>query len=68
MGFNIPGTYLKPGNVLGFMEKWAELPSADDIDKADEIEMEEFLKKTEDLIYKLHKQMMIYSNILYVSF
>ena len=35
------------------MEKWGELPSVDDIAKADEIEMEEIAESTENLISRM---------------
>ena len=50
MGFNISRTNLKPRYVLDLLEKLVELPSADDIAKADAIEMEEFFDSTENLI------------------
>ena len=53
MGFNISKTNLKPRYVLDLLEKQVELPSADDIAKADAIEMEEFLRKTKNLISQM---------------
>ena len=38
------------------MEKQAELPSSSEIAKADEIELEEIAKSTEDLIYQINEQ------------
>ena len=38
------------------LEKQAELPSSSEIAKADEIELEEIAKSTEDLIYQINEQ------------
>ena len=56
MGYNIAKTNLKPRFVLDFLEKQAELPSSSEIAKADEMELEEIVKSTEDLIYQINKQ------------
>ena len=56
MGYNIIETNLKPGFVLDLMEKQAELPSSSEIAKADEIELEEIAKSTEDLISQINNQ------------
>ena len=56
MGYNITKTNLKPRFVLDLLEKQAELPSSSEIAKADEIELEEIAKSTEDLIYQINKQ------------
>ena len=56
MGYNIPKTNLKPLFVLDLMEKQAELPSIHEIAGADEIELEEIVKSTEDLIFQINSQ------------
>ena len=56
MGYNITKTNLKPRFVLDLMEKQAELPSSSEIDKADEIELEEIAKSTEGLIFQINNQ------------
>ena len=53
MGYNISKTNLKPRFVLDLMEKQAELPSLSEIAGADEIELEEIVKNTEDLIFQI---------------
>ena len=54
MGYNISKTNLKPRFVLDLMEKQAELPSIHEIAGADEIEVEEIAKSTEDLIFQIN--------------
>ena len=56
MGYNITKTNLKPRFVLDLPEKQAELPSSSEIAKADEIELEEIAKSTEDLISQINNQ------------
>ena len=56
MGYNITKTNLKPRFVLDLLEKQAELPSSSEIAKADEIELEEIAKSTEDLIFQINNQ------------
>ena len=56
MGYNIAKTNLKPRYVLDLLEKQAKLPSSSEIAKADEIELEEIVKSTEDLIYQINEQ------------
>ena len=56
MGYNITKTNLKPRFVLDLLEKQAELLSSSEIAKADEIELEEIAKSTEDLIYQINEQ------------
>ena len=56
MGYNITKTNLKPQFVLDLLEKQAELPSSSEIANADEIELEEIAKSTEDLIYQINEQ------------
>ena len=56
MGYNITKTNLKPRFVLDLLEKQAELPSSSEIANADEIELEEIVKSTEDLIYQINEQ------------
>ena len=56
MGYNIAKTNLKPRFVLDLLEKQAELPSLSEIAKADEMELEEIAKSTEDLIYQVNEQ------------
>ena len=56
MGYNITKTNLKPQFVLDLMEKQAELPSSSEIAGADEVELEEIAKSTEDLIFKINNQ------------
>ena len=51
MGYNITKTNLNPRFVLDLMEKQAELPSIHEIVGADEVELEEIAKSTEDLIF-----------------
>ena len=53
MDYNISKTNLKPRFVLDLLEK---MPSASDIAKADDIELEEIAKSTEDLIYMINNQ------------
>ena len=53
MGYNITKTNLKPQFVLDLMEKQAELPSSSEIAKANEMELEEIVKSTEDLIFQI---------------
>ena len=70
MGYNTAKTNLKPRFVLDLLEKQAELPSSSEIAKADEIELEEIAKSTEDLIYQINEQThrhMIYWKILYAN-
>ena len=56
MGYNITKTNLKPRFVLDLFEKQAELPSSSEIANADEIELEEIAKSTEDLISQINNQ------------
>ena len=56
MGYNITKTNLKPRFVLDLLEKQAELPSSFEITKADEIEVEEIAKSTEDVIFQINNQ------------
>ena len=42
--------------VLDLLEKQAKLPSSSEIAKADEIELEEIVKNTEDLIFQINNQ------------
>ena len=56
MGYNITKTNLKPRFVLDLLEKQAKLPSSSEIAEADEIELEEVGKSTEDLIYQINEQ------------
>ena len=56
MGYNITNTNLKPRFVLNLLEKQAKLPSSSEIAKADDIELEEIAKSTEDLILQINKQ------------
>ena len=56
MGYNITQTNLKPRFVLDLMEKQAQLPSIHEIAGADEIELEEIVKSTEDLIFQINSQ------------
>ena len=56
MGYNITKTNLKPQFVLDLLEKQAELPSSSEIAKADDIELEEIVKSTEDLISQINEQ------------
>ena len=56
MGYNITKTNLKPRFVLDLLEKQAKLPSSSEIAKADEIELEEIAKSTEDLIFQINNQ------------
>ena len=56
MGYNITKTNLKPRFVLDLMEKQAKLPSSFEIAEADEIELEEIAKSTEDLIFQINNQ------------
>ena len=56
MGYNIFKTNLKHQHVLDLMEKQAELPSSSEIAKADEIELEEMAKSTEDLIFQINER------------
>ena len=70
MGFDILNTNLKPRHVLDLQEKRVDLPSASDITKADDIELQEITQKAtksiEDLISQI-SQTDDYSNILYTS-
>ena len=56
MGYNITKTNLKPRFLLHLMEKQAELPSSYEISGMDEIELEEIVKSTEDLIFQINSQ------------
>ena len=47
---------MKPQHVSDLMEKQAKLPSSPEIAKADEIELEEIAKSTDDLIYQINEQ------------
>ena len=47
---------MKSRFVLDLLEKQAELPSSSEIAKADEIELEEIAKSTEDLIFQINNQ------------
>ena len=56
MGYDIAKTNLKPRFVLDLMKKQAELPSIHEIAGADETELEEIAKSTEDLIFQINNQ------------
>ena len=56
MGYNITKTNLKPQFVLDLLGKQAKLPSSSEIANADEIELEEIAKSTEDLISQINEQ------------
>ena len=56
MCYNISKTNLKPRFVLDMMEKQAQLHSIHEIAGADEIELEEIAKSTEDLIFQINNQ------------
>ena len=56
MGYNISKTNLKPRFVLDLMKKQAQLPSIHEIAGADEIELEEIAKSTDDLIFQINSQ------------
>ena len=56
VGYNISKTNLKPQFVLDLMEKQAELPSIHEIAGADDIELAEIAKSTEDLIFQINSQ------------
>ena len=56
MGYNITKTNLKPRFVLDLLEKQTELPSSSEIAKADDIELEEIVKSTEDFISQINEQ------------
>ena len=56
MGYNISKTNLRPRFVLDLMEKQAQLPSIHEIAGVDEIELEEPVKSTEDLIFQINSQ------------
>ena len=56
MGYNTTKTNLKPRFVLDLLEKQAELPSSSEIAKADDMELEEIAKSTEDLISQTNEQ------------
>ena len=56
MGYNIAKTNLKPRFVLDLLEKQAEMPSSSELAEANEIELEEIAKSTEDLIYQINEQ------------
>ena len=56
MGYNITKTNLKPRFVLDLMEKQAEQRSIHEIVGVDEIELEEIVKSTEDLIFQINSQ------------
>ena len=56
MGYNITKTNLKPRFVLDLMEKQAQLPFIHEMAGADEIELEEIAKSTEDLIFQINSQ------------
>ena len=47
---------MKPRFVLDLMEKQAELPFSSEIAGGDEIELEEIVKSTEDLIFQINNQ------------
>ena len=53
MGYNISKTNLKPRFVLDLLEK---TPSSSDIAKADDTELQEIVKSTEDLISQINNQ------------
>ena len=53
MDYDISKTNLKHQFVLDLLEK---TPSASDVAKADDIELEEIVKSTEDLIYQINNQ------------
>ena len=56
MGYNITKTNLTPRFVLDLLEKQTELPSSSEIAKADDIELEEIVKSTEDFISQINEQ------------
>ena len=56
MGYNISKSNLKPQFVLDLMEKQAQLPSIHEIAGMNEIELEEIVKSTEDLIFQINSQ------------
>ena len=56
MGYNRSKTNLEPRFVLDLMEKQAKLLSIHEIAGADEIELEEIAKSTEDLIFQINSK------------
>ena len=56
IGYNISKSNLKPQFVLDLMEKQAQLPSIHEIAGMNEIELEEIVKSTEDLIFQINSQ------------
>ena len=56
MGYDIAKTNLKPWHALDLLEKRAKLSSLSEIAGADEMELEEIAKRTEDLIYQINEQ------------
>ena len=56
MGYDITKTNLKPQHILDLLEKRAKLPSLSEIAEADEIELEEIAKSTEDIISQINEQ------------
>ena len=70
LGFDIPRSKLTAPQAVMLNRVKEELPSESDITKADNIELQEIVKSTKDLISQMRhdqSQQTIYSNILYAS-
>ena len=59
LGFDIPSGKLTASQAVMLTRVKEELPSASDIAKADDIELQEIVKSTEDLIFQINNQSQI---------
>ena len=56
LGFDIPKGKVTARQALMLNKATEELPSASDIDKADDIELQEIVKSMDDLIFQINDQ------------
>ena len=56
LGFDIPRRKVTARQAVMLNKAAEELPSASDIDKADDIELQKIVKSTEDLIFQINDQ------------
>ena len=72
LDFNVPKGKVAAQQATMLNEVEEEIPSASDVDKVGDIELQEIAKSTEDLIFQINNQsqtdQMSYLNILCVIF
>ena len=56
LGFDIPRGEVTAWQAVMLNKAAEEMPSASDIDKVDDIELQEIVKSTEDLIFQINNQ------------